>query len=1163
MAKRQKFLSYEEAKEFIRPFGITTMREFKKWDRPENIPSNPPKTYKDSWVSWHEFLSAQKREFISYKDAIRYIESLTPKFSTIRAYRDWSASGNRPLYIPANPDKIYHIDGFSWSEYLGIVVRTMNRQFLSYNEAKQYLITVEPRITNQSEYREWASSGNKPLNIPANPNEFYGKTGEWVSLNDYLSIITYHLPSTSDKWFLPYHEAMEYVQSITPKITMIDEFIKWASSGNRPANIPSNPSRTYRKDNSWVSWGEFLGTGKIARADRVYLPYDEVKSYVNSIGIKSYSDYRDWAITPNRPANIPSNPNRTYHKEWEGWCVFLNYQPTKWTKTTVLAFIKAIRPTLHTLSPSEQYAILIQGGLLKAAARVSDNSNLNQVMTELLTGIGAFEEKAVLESDDEQIIIDDTDELFNKFALDYSPLDEQLPSLSVQDTLDALNLLHNSPIKSDDTVIEFIINKRIGELWNHLLNTDDSTRHAEIDTLYKSIDKEDTIAGKFKYLFLEQYEGAISLKTPEGYQFNKGNGIIEPSLMQKLIVYMQLTKQRFANWSKTGAGKTLGAILASRTINANLTVIIALNNTLTGWQDEIHNAFPISNTIVKDEIILSNNPNYLLLNYETFQQPDAISKLNHLLEHNIDMIIIDEVHCAKKRDKTVESKRRKVISKLVETAFTNNPNCNLQVMSATPVVNDLTEAVSLIELLTGNKFDDLDTRPSIHNALEVHKYLAINGIRYKPSYDSMRVTTNVVEIKSNPSIAAELQTINGNILDLEQILLREKLDTITKHCKSGTVIYSIFVDKIANHLKTHLINTGFTVGMFTGQDKSGLQPFLNKEIDILIGSSTISTGVDGLQEVCDNLIIVSLPWTSSQYEQLVGRIYRQGSIFQSITITIPQVVLTCHNEEWSWDKQRLNRINFKKTLADSAVDGVIPEGNLMSESELLNQSMAALDNWIKRIEENNLHEIHREPITIPEIEESNSNRQYGDFSQMNKQFAVSYSNTTHQRLQDNPDEFFKYHALYKEARTNWNEIPYLVIANKLKDKPYLVVADFGCGEALLAKELDNQVYSFDHIAMDDTVIECDMKQTILADNFIDVAVFSLSLQGLNWKEYLLEAKRSLKPYGNLFIAEPTYSWQDDNYQELTDTILNLGFVILQKTISNCGKFVYVDAVNLN
>ena len=77
--------------------------------------------------------------------------------------------------------------------------------------------------------------------------------------------------------------------------------------------------------------------------------------------------------------------------------------------------------------------------------------------------------------------------------------------------------------------------------------------------------------------------------------------------------------------------------------------------------------------------------------------------------------------------------------------------------------------------------------------------------------------------------------------------------------------------------------------------------------------------MDGLQSVSDRMILLTLPWTDSEYTQLKGRIYRQGSLFGSIEIIIPQVRINLEDGDfWSWDVQRLNVIKNKKTLADAA-----------------------------------------------------------------------------------------------------------------------------------------------------------------------------------------------------------------------------------------------------
>ena len=119
----------------------------------------------------------------------------------------------------------------------------------------------------------------------------------------------------------------------------------------------------------------------------------------------------------------------------------------------------------------------------------------------------------------------------------------------------------------------------------------------------------------------------------------------------------------------------------------------------------------------------------------------------------------------------------------------------------------------------------------------------------------------------------------------------------------------------------------------------------------------------------------------------------------------------------------------------------------------------------------------------------------------------------------------EYHRQYREARKTWSIIPYEVIIKRIKElSPRLQVGDFGCGEAKIVEAIgENRVYNFDHVAINDKVTACDMKSVPLPDEALDIAVFSLSLMGKNWADYITEAKRCLATNGYLLIAETTKS----------------------------------------
>ncbi|KAJ9560038.1 hypothetical protein OSB04_005198 [Centaurea solstitialis] len=154
-----------------------------------------------------------------------------------------------------------------------------------------------------------------------------------------------------------------------------------------------------------------------------------------------------------------------------------------------------------------------------------------------------------------------------------------------------------------------------------------------------------------------------------------------------------------------------------------------------------------------------------------------------------------------------------------------------------------------------------------------------------------------------------------------------------------------------------------------------------------------------------------------------------------------------------------------------------------------------------------------------------------------------------------PNSPGQYHTGYQEQMSRWPEQPVNIIMKWLKDRSSsLVVADFGCGDARLAKGLKNKVFSIDLVSKDPSVIACDMSNTPLDSSSVDVAVFCLSLMGTNFPNYLQEAKRVLKPSGWLLIAEvksrfdPNTGGADPD--RFCQAVCELGFTSESKDFSN-------------
>ncbi len=110
------------------------------------------------------------------------------------------------------------------------------------------------------------------------------------------------------------------------------------------------------------------------------------------------------------------------------------------------------------------------------------------------------------------------------------------------------------------------------------------------------------------------------------------------------------------------------------------------------------------------------------------------------------------------------------------------------------------------------------------------------------------------------------------------------------------------------------------------------------------------------------------------------------------------------------------------------------------------------------------------------------------------------------------DAFKVYHEGFQQQVSKWPMNPLDEIIDFINKRPSnLVVADFGCGEARLARSVKNpNVHSFDLVKLNDRVTQCDMRNVPLGDQSCDIVVFCLSLMGTNINEFLCEAHRVLK-----------------------------------------------------
>jgi hypothetical protein len=231
----------------------------------------------------------------------------------------------------------------------------------------------------------------------------------------------------------------------------------------------------------------------------------------------------------------------------------------------------------------------------------------------------------------------------------------QLPTLVTRDSLQVVDRLAQLSCGLDDEAAEFLVANRVSGLWERY--TTDG--RPVVDEL---------LAGdggrwfsEIKTRFLHEVESVEALAIPAGWSFAVNGAPAAPLPMQRRAAWAVREQRRVGNWSGVGAGKTLSAVLASRVVDARVTLIVTANAVVKGWKKQITAAYPDSvvYTQVDDGLTLDRDRHtFLVLNYEKFQTGNRDHLVHLLLGLGPDLVVFDEVQFVKQRDRHVSQRRR-------------------------------------------------------------------------------------------------------------------------------------------------------------------------------------------------------------------------------------------------------------------------------------------------------------------------------------------------------------------------------------------------------------------------------------------------------------------------------------------------------------------------
>jgi len=243
--------SFTAARKFVHSLKLKNQKEWKEYcksgKKPEDIPSNPWRTYKKEWKSMMDWQGRTKK-WRSFTESRKFVHSL--KLKNQYEWQEYSKSAKRPIDIPGGPNVIYKKKWRGWGDWLGTGVigsRKKGKQQWSFKKARKFIHLL--KLKGKDDWYEYCKSGKKPSKIPGNPSAGYKGKG-WKDWGDFLG--TGYI-AHKNRIYLPPIEARIAIKKIAKEVFGGKPFTErdWIKAHRErkiPKNLPSNLANMYDPD---------------------------------------------------------------------------------------------------------------------------------------------------------------------------------------------------------------------------------------------------------------------------------------------------------------------------------------------------------------------------------------------------------------------------------------------------------------------------------------------------------------------------------------------------------------------------------------------------------------------------------------------------------------------------------------------------------------------------------------------------------------------------------------------------------------------------------------------------------------------------------------------------------------------------------------------------
>ena len=256
-----KWRSFKEAKKFARSLKLKNLGDWRTYctsgKKPKDIPSRPDVKYKE-WISYPDFLgtvtmSYKNHQFWPFLESRDYVRKL--HLSGVTEWKKFSTSKKRPIQLPSAPDQHYKKQGTwtNWADFLGTDNVAFNQiKYRNFKHARIFAHSL--KLKNTTEWRKYCKSGQRPKDIPSNPDKRYKGKG-WIGFGDWLGTRNISTQKKSMQYLSP-SEALPIFRKLAIEYGLKNKedwkkFAKTYENLLEKLRIPAYPLQVYSKENVW------------------------------------------------------------------------------------------------------------------------------------------------------------------------------------------------------------------------------------------------------------------------------------------------------------------------------------------------------------------------------------------------------------------------------------------------------------------------------------------------------------------------------------------------------------------------------------------------------------------------------------------------------------------------------------------------------------------------------------------------------------------------------------------------------------------------------------------------------------------------------------------------------------------------------------------------